>query len=185
MSIAHLSLRKALFEAFDLSSLDKAVGLPELTYTLSAEVENAIGSRDHRDSSQLNTLLLLAAIQQNKQLAETVSKLGDDITSLRESIAASKAAPTPSDPLIVQKLDTLIGRTSLPPPTPQAPHRPTPPAKPAQPRATPMYAQVVRSTPNSNGDCGRRNYGAKEYNRGEDVDVGGSWTMDYGAEGYT
>ncbi|KAH0603742.1 uncharacterized protein H6S33_007401 [Morchella sextelata] len=148
MSVAHMSLRRALFEALDLSSLDKTIGLPELTHTLSVEVERTIGNRDHRESIQTMTLLLLGVIHQNKQLTEAVSKLGDDITSLRESIAAPKAAPIPSDPLIVQKLDTLIGRTSLPPPTPQAPHRPTPPAKPAQPRATPMYAQVVRSTPN-------------------------------------
>ncbi|KAI5846218.1 hypothetical protein DFP73DRAFT_593276 [Morchella snyderi] len=95
------------------------------------------------------TLLLIGVIHQNNTLTSAVSKLAADLASLREEIAAPKAAPAPtSDPLIIQKLDALIGKASAPTPTPHVPHRPTPPAKPTQPRAPPTHAQVVRATPN-------------------------------------
>ncbi|RPB09972.1 hypothetical protein P167DRAFT_576843 [Morchella conica CCBAS932] len=124
-------------------------------YHLDADLGNTSESHDTLDTlnggvlrdlhtSKFNKpliLLLLTSLGQQAKLATAVSKIGDDLASLRKEITAPKAAPPTSDPRIIQKLDTLIGNANTPSPTPQAPLRPTPSAKPALPRATPTHAQ--------------------------------------------
>ncbi|KAI5840963.1 hypothetical protein DFP73DRAFT_596857 [Morchella snyderi] len=101
MSVVHHNLRQDLYEAVNLNSLNESLGLPDLASSLSRKIPNMIGGRGQHDSHH-PTFLLLVVIRQNKLLSAAISKLGDDITSLRETVAAPKATPhtqTPHPPI--------------------------------------------------------------------------------------